>query len=455
MYAADGSEVLGPFTEDDNQAHGELWTPILGGDEVVIEVAVPEDRRADLDLRLGSVNRGFRDLLGSTVSRNHESCHIDVACSGGDDWRDQVSSVAMYHVGGGFRCSGVLLNNAALDRKPWFLTAEHCVRNSAAAARIVVYWNYQSATCGARNGPLAEHQSGAELVASWPVQTALGYPGTDFSLLLLSEAPVAADPPAYFAGWSRAAEAPASAVAIHHPRTHVKSISFENDPLTITASGTRLRVSDWDKGTTEGGSSGGPLFDPNKRVVGQLMGGKAHCRNDEHDVFGRLAMSWTGGGTKETRLSDWLDPGGAGDMAIDGLWMNWPAQNGEPMYSLALKLADGARSVDVSHAFLDRDGDALTYAAASSDEAIVTATISGSAVVVTPVAAGQASVTVSATDMGGTNIAHERDLAVTVGANASPAPVGSLADVQVVAGKEMSVDASSASNPSRTRKATR
>ena len=53
----------------------------------------------------------------------------------------------------------------------------------------------------------------------------------------------------------------------------------------------------------------------------------------------------------------------------------------------------------------------------------------------TPVAAGQASVTVSATDMGGTNTAHGRDLAVTVGANGSPAPVGSLADVQVMVGK--------------------
>ena len=445
VYAADGSEVVGPFTEDDNQAHGELWTPVLGGDEVVIEVAVPEGRRAELDLRLGSVNRGFRDILPErTVSGSHANCHIDVACSDADPYRDQVSSVAMYHVGGRWRCSGVLLNNTALERKPWFLTAEHCVRNSAEAASVVLYWNYQSATCGARNGPLAQHQSGAKLVASSGA--------TDFSLLLLSEAPDV-DPPAYFAGWSRAAELPASAFAIHHPMGHVKSINLENDPLTLF--GNWLLVSKWEKGTTEGGSSGAPLFDQNKRVVGQLQGGWAYCNGGfigpfipvgevPHGYFPRLATSWTGGGTKETRLSDWLDPGGAGDMAIDGLWMNWPAQDAEPMYSLALKLADGARSVDVSHAFRDRDGDALTYAAASSDETIVTATISGSAVVVTPVAAGQASVTVSATDMGGTNTAHERDLAVTVGANASPAPVGSLADVQVVAGKEMSVDASSA-----------
>ena len=458
VYAADGSEVVGPFTEDDNQAHGELWTPILAGSQVVIEVAVPEGRKAELDLRLGSVNRGFRDILPErTVSGSHANCHIDVACADADPYRDQVSSVAMYTFGGGFRCSGVLLNNTALDRKPWFLTAEHCVGNSATAASVVLYWNYQSATCGARSGPRPQqHQSGARFVASSSL--------TDFSLLLLSEAPDV-DPPAYFAGWSRAAELPASAFAIHHPRGHVKSINFDNDPLSLR--GNWLLVSEWEKGTIERGSSGAPLFDQNKRVVGQLWGGWTDCngrfigsfipagqvphghpRADPQYLhaadFGRLATSWTGGGTKETRLSDWLDPGATGDMAIDGLWMNWPAQNGEPMYSLALKLADGARSVDVSHAFRDRDGDALTYAAASSDETIVTATISGSAVVVTPVAAGQASVTVSATDMGGTNTAHGRDLAVTVGANGSPAPVGSLADVQVVAGKEMSVDASSA-----------
>ena len=62
IHTPDGRGVLGPFTDADNEAHGELWTPILSGDEAVIEVAVPVDRVGEVELQLGSVNRGFRDV---------------------------------------------------------------------------------------------------------------------------------------------------------------------------------------------------------------------------------------------------------------------------------------------------------------------------------------------------------------------------------------------------------
>ena len=75
---------------------------------------------------------------------------------------------------------------------------------------------------------------------------------------------------------------------------------------------THIRVHDWDAGTTEPGSSGSHLFDQNHCVVGQLGGGFAACGNDEPDWYGRLSVSWTGGGTSATRLSDWLDPFGNG-----------------------------------------------------------------------------------------------------------------------------------------------
>ena len=36
------------------------------------------------------------------------------------------------------------------------------------------------------------------------------------------------------------------------------------------------------------------------------------CGNDEPDWYGRLYISWSGGGSPSTRLSDWLDPDGLG-----------------------------------------------------------------------------------------------------------------------------------------------
>jgi hypothetical protein len=116
-------------------------------------------------------------------------------------------------------------------------------------------------------------------------------------------------------------------VTIHHPQGDEKRISFEDDPTSTTSvgldtspgDGTHIRVADWDLGTTEGGSSGSPLLDPAHRVVGQLHGGYAACGNDLPDWYGRLSVSWTGGGTASTRLSDWLDPLATGVMALDGL----------------------------------------------------------------------------------------------------------------------------------------
>ena len=62
---------------------------------------------------------------------------------------------------------------------------------------------------------------------------------------------------------------------------------------------------------TEGGSSGSPLFDQNHRITGQLHGGPSVCGGAQlWDYYGSFDVSWTGGGTNATRLSNWLDPTG-------------------------------------------------------------------------------------------------------------------------------------------------
>ena len=115
VHTPDGEDVVGPYTEADNKSHGELWTPLVSGDDAVIEVAVPADRVGDLELQLGSVNRGFRDLVATDPLRSHQSCHIDVACSQADPYRDQVRSVAQIVIDGRITCTGSLLNNTARD----------------------------------------------------------------------------------------------------------------------------------------------------------------------------------------------------------------------------------------------------------------------------------------------------------------------------------------------------
>ena len=90
------------------------------------------------------------------------------------------------------------------------------------------------------------------------------------------------------------------------------------------------------------------------------------------------------------------------------------------------RVADGVVTVEVSGAFLDPDGDVLTYGATSSDPSVARAASSGSTVRVTPVSEGTAVVTVTATDVAGSNMSATQTFAVTVASNRSPEAVGSL-----------------------------
>lgn len=75
----------------------------------------------------------------------------------------------------------------------------------------------------------------------------------------------------------------------------------------------------WNSGTVEPASSGGPLFNNNRQIIGQVHGGNPAdiCTSNDHAFFGRFDISWTGGGTNATRLSNWLDPSNTGAMTTN------------------------------------------------------------------------------------------------------------------------------------------
>ena len=79
-----------------------------------------------------------------------------------------------------------------------------------------------------------------------------------------------------------------------------------------------------------------------------------------------------------------------------------------------LKVGDAGVTIDISGKFSDPDGDALTYAAVSSDEAIAKVDVSGSVVTITPIAEGRATITVTARDVAGSNQTAEQTISVTV-----------------------------------------
>ncbi|MCP3904860.1 MAG: hypothetical protein GY715_14635 [Planctomycetes bacterium] len=327
ISAADGTARIRPFTARDNELHGELWTPIVPTDEVVVEVRVPEDQRQQLELELTHVGygyRGFGAALEDGVALSG-SCNVDVICSEGDLWRDDITTVAVISTGGGTFCTGFMVNNTSYDLTPYFMTADHCGIHSGNAASLVTYWNYENSWCrppgspqsgGSGDGSLADFNTGSFFRAA--------YGPSDMTLVELDDDP---DPEwsVGYAGWDATGADADWAVAIHHPNTDEKRISFEDQPTTTTSylgeaipgNGTHVRVEDWDIGTTEPGSSGSPLFDQNHRIIGQLHGGYASCSSQTSDWYGKMSVSWTGGGSPSTSLAPWLDAAGTGMLFVD------------------------------------------------------------------------------------------------------------------------------------------
>ena len=141
----------------------------------------------------------------------------------------------------------------------------------------------------------------------------------DISLLRLKE-----DPPAYyqpfFLGWDVSATPKAPFHGIHHPNGGIKKVAVENEPLTITSfTGIKYNmepnahwtVRAWDIGTTEKGSSGSPLLNKEKQIVGTLTGGISECTSPRGpDQYASLSKFWNVQGSIDNpnSIQFYLDP---------------------------------------------------------------------------------------------------------------------------------------------------
>ncbi|MFK3651303.1 PKD domain-containing protein [Lysobacter enzymogenes] len=422
------------FSSADNNAFGELWTPVVVGDEAVIEVVVPKAKLGELKLHLAKVNHdyvGFGKLVRAAQQQAGTkaasgSCEIDVVCPEGNGFRDIIRAVGAYSKQGTMWCTGSLVNNTANDKKMYFLTANHCGMTSASVNNsMVVYWNYQNSTCrtpgsaasGADgDGSLSQSQTGATLRAT--------NAASDFTLLELS---TAANPAynLYWAGWDRRDQNYPNSIAIHHPNVADKRISFSDSASRFTgyggadynpptvANGTHLFVK-WgvNRGVTEPGSSGSPLYSPDKRVIGQLHGGPSSCtvpQEQKADYYGRVFTSWTGGGTAATRLSDWLDTAGTGAQFVDGLDSAGTPGNQAPVANFSSS-ASGL-TVSFTDSSTDSDGSIASRSWNFGDGTTSTATNPSK----TYSAAGTYTVTLTVTDNAGAT--NTKTSTVTVSAS--------------------------------------
>ena len=294
--------VFGPFTLTDIRSleakegvggAGLFWSPVIEGDTAGVEIFVPAVMQTgNVRFTLGDVSHLVASAMhgGAFQDKSSGWCEINVACYS-STWGSTAKAVAkiIFTSGGSsYLCTGTLLNDADPSTyKPFFLTANHCISTSSAAATVNSWWLYQS-TCGGTSASPRQLYRGAALLATSS--------SNDFSFLLLNE-PAPSD--VTFAGWTTADPiSGAAATGVHHPAGDVKKISFGTvDGISsfgdyVAGFGSYLYTT-WYQGVTEGGSSGSPLFNAAQQVVGQLKGGYSSCAYPaDPDYYGRFSLTF-------------------------------------------------------------------------------------------------------------------------------------------------------------------
>lgn len=337
MYNSEKTAFIGAYTSMNNAPSKILGTDVLAGEDVIVEFFEPTHASGLGALTITEVVHGYRSISiheNEIMKGLNDSgdCNRDVRCLTDAEplWVNESNSVAMIVVNGNGSCSGTLMNNTAEDGTPYFLTANHCLGDPATWA-FRFKWISPNPICATtanstNSASATQYQTmnGSVLRAS--------NAGSDFALVQITnlDLATAAAWGLFYAGWDRSGDPVAAAIGIHHPSGDIMKYCRENNALVQEAwNGAQCwRVSDWDEGVTEPGSSGSALFDYNHRVIGQLYGGQAACSgtndNNTPDWYGRFDVSWNGTASNN-RLRDWLDPSNSGPFVLDGFDPNQPS----------------------------------------------------------------------------------------------------------------------------------
>ena len=337
IYSADGQQQ-DRYTAEHRAVEGGLWSGPLLSSTAVLELRLPVSEKTSAKLKLDRVDHGFKSYKDAVNEFKSGSCNVDVACSAGDSWRNEIRSVTRLDIptatGRAF-CTGTLVNNVAQDNRPLVLTADHCGigDTSSPASGVTFVWNFQSSGCGAGGA----NGDGNDTLNMQTGSTFLDDDfDSDYTIVELLATPQSAFN-VYYAGIDANGTVGQLGVSIHHPAGDEKRISCYNTPLTRQRANIAGRLVDawevarWDTGTTEQGSSGSGLWAHNRRVVGVLSGGSAACNaapssstdNDQPDYYGRLELAWNAG------LSAIIDPANTGNKITCG------RNPGDPACSLA------------------------------------------------------------------------------------------------------------------------
>ena len=331
IYNEDGTFFDGPHSTEENNDHGQFMTNTVFGEDLVMEYVQPVNVVGEARLNvmgLGYIFRMAIDPLEIARGGGSDPCEVNVNCPEGDEWQCQRDSVVRLQItdgGNQFLCTGSLVNTTAKDCRQYMLTALHCVEGISASDFnfLQCKFNYERANCDGGPFSSSRNRTGAILLAD--SNDGGGNSGSDFALFEIEDEINDAWNP-FFGGWDASGTGATSGVGIHHPAGDLKKISTFSSSLQSVfygGPGSHWRViwvaTETNHGVTEGGSSGSPIYNSNKQVVGTLTGGSSYCDTPSApDFYGKMSYHWTNNpNSANEKLKVWLDPTNSG---VNSLW---------------------------------------------------------------------------------------------------------------------------------------
>ncbi len=312
--------LRGAYTALNNNSVEILTVAPVQGEELIVELNLPPTQSIYGKLQVTKVYHDFYNVFKERLSSarklpNGNKCEEDINCINGQFWQTEKRAVCKIITNGGIG-TGTLIGNTSGSDAPYVLTAQHLISSAEMAAEALFVFNYESAGCGEGLASNSKSISGAALLATTDQQI-------DFTLLRLFEKLPPAYRP-YYAGWDSRNINPQSGVSIHHAFGGPQQIAIEYHPIESEDIGrgyeenSTWKVSHWEVGTTESGSSGAPLFNEQHRIVGTLTGGRSTCGYAKDDYFTKFSAAWDHYPEPSRQLKYWLDPDQTGEKVLDG-----------------------------------------------------------------------------------------------------------------------------------------
>jgi len=302
--------IFGPYSAQDIDGLGGIWTNLLSGEALYIELrtvgAATQDDLDHTSFVLADVAHFSQASLQSElfarvqpdIQQEASSTTIqtkDASCYDTSDWslidyaRKAIAYMIFYREGEWKACTGGLMANTRNDTsKQYFLSAEHCINSQTQANTLECVWRYQTTSCDLQyvHGFNYDHlprTRGATLLAS----DRRG----DYGFLRLSESPPAGS---IYLGWNSVndytRDIGSDFRVLSHPRSRPLSYSKHTANGSILCAGVEKISAANNLGMAAKGSSGAPVMLVSDQVIG--LASAVCCNSPPDSSTGECAAGW-------------------------------------------------------------------------------------------------------------------------------------------------------------------